>query len=81
MSTHFSAATEATRRRTRHRQAHSHQSTSWLAGPLLNKLVHWTERSRRRAAFRDLADDPHLLSDIGLTRRQAMEEADTPFWR
>jgi uncharacterized protein YjiS (DUF1127 family) len=44
-------------------------------------LLSWTERSRRRTAFRDLADDPHLLNDIGLTRREAMDEADKPFWR
>jgi len=41
-------------------------------------LLRWTERSRRRTAFRDLADDPHLLNDIGFTRREAMEEADEP---
>ena len=24
---------------------------------------------------------PHLLEDIGVTREQALEEADKPFWR
>jgi len=38
-------------------------------------------RQRQRAALRDLADDPHLLNDLGLTRQQALEEADKPFWR
>jgi len=47
----------------------------------LDKLLHWSERSRRRAAFRDLADDPHLLDDIGLTKQQAMDEVDKSFWR
>jgi uncharacterized protein YjiS (DUF1127 family) len=38
-------------------------------------------RQRQRAALRELADDPHRLSDLGLTRQQALEEADKPFWR
>jgi uncharacterized protein YjiS (DUF1127 family) len=38
-------------------------------------------RQRQRQALRDLADDPHLLKDLGLTRQQALEEADKPFWR
>ena len=37
-------------------------------------------RHRQRKALRDLADDPHLLSDIGMTREQALQEADKPFW-
>jgi uncharacterized protein YjiS (DUF1127 family) len=47
----------------------------------LNKVSRWSGRSRRRAAFRDLADDPHLLDDIGLTRQEAMDEANKPFWQ
>jgi uncharacterized protein YjiS (DUF1127 family) len=38
-------------------------------------------RQRQRAALRDLAEDQHLLDDLGLTRQQALEEADKPFWR
>jgi uncharacterized protein YjiS (DUF1127 family) len=38
-------------------------------------------RQRQRAALRELADDPHRLDDLGLTRQQALEEADKPFWR
>jgi uncharacterized protein YjiS (DUF1127 family) len=30
--------------------------------------------------LRDLADDPHLLRDIGVTREQALEEAGKPLW-
>jgi len=37
-------------------------------------------RHRQRAALRELADDPHLLKDIGLTRQQALDEAAKPFW-
>jgi uncharacterized protein YjiS (DUF1127 family) len=38
-------------------------------------------RQRQRTALRELADDPHRLNDLGLTRQQALEEADKPFWR
>ena len=37
-------------------------------------------RHRQRAALRDLVDDPHLLEDIGVTREQALEEAERPAW-
>jgi len=47
----------------------------------LNELPHWSERSRQRAALRNLADDQHLLDDLGLTRQQLMDEANKPFWR
>lgn len=79
MSTYFGDASSSTERCHRSQPARQHQSNSWLR--LFNKLRRWTERSRRRTAFRDLADDPHLLNDIGFTRREAMEEADKPFWR
>jgi uncharacterized protein YjiS (DUF1127 family) len=36
-------------------------------------------RRRQRKALRDLADDPHLLADIGISREQALEEANRPF--
>jgi uncharacterized protein YjiS (DUF1127 family) len=36
---------------------------------------------QQRARLRDLADDPHMLRDLGLTRQQALDEADKPFWR
>jgi uncharacterized protein YjiS (DUF1127 family) len=41
----------------------------------------WTERRRQRIALRELADDKHFLSDLGLTREQALDEAAKPFWR
>ncbi len=40
----------------------------------------WSRR-RQRQALRELVDDPHRLNDLGLTRQQALEEADKPFWR
>lgn len=36
-------------------------------------------RHRERGALRDLADDPHLLNDIGVTREEALAEAARPF--
>ena len=41
----------------------------------------WAERRRQRTALRDLAEDTHLLDDLGLTREQALREAAKPFWR
>jgi uncharacterized protein YjiS (DUF1127 family) len=32
-------------------------------------------RHNQRKLLRDLADDPHLLADIGVTREEALEEA------
>ena len=78
MSNYFGGAGHYTQRRCLSPQACHSQSNSWWR--LLDKLLRWTERSRRRAAFRNLADDRHLLDDIGLTRQEAMDEADKPFW-
>ena len=41
----------------------------------------WMARRRQRDALADLAEDKHLLADIGLTREQALREAGKPFWR
>jgi uncharacterized protein YjiS (DUF1127 family) len=30
--------------------------------------------------LRDLADDPHLLADIGVTREEALKEAERLVW-
>jgi uncharacterized protein YjiS (DUF1127 family) len=42
----------------------------------------WSLLDRRfqRMALREIADDPHLLRDLGLTREQALHEASKPFW-
>ena len=58
--------------------AHDHQSNSWRT--LLEKWRVWDERRRQRAALRDIADDPYLLHDLGLTREEALDEANKPFW-
>jgi uncharacterized protein YjiS (DUF1127 family) len=41
--------------------------------------LRWARHSQRRV-LRDLADDPYLLRDIGVTREQALEEAGKPLW-
>lgn len=41
----------------------------------------WLGRRDQRVALREIANDPHLLNDLGLTREQALREADKPFWR
>jgi uncharacterized protein YjiS (DUF1127 family) len=55
-----------------------HQTGSWRK--LLDKWLAHSELIHQRAALRDLADDPHLLADLGLTREQAIEQGTTPFW-
>ena len=37
--------------------------------------LRWARHSQREV-LRDLADNPHLLADIGVTREQALQEAD-----
>ncbi|MBR0696981.1 DUF1127 domain-containing protein [Bradyrhizobium lablabi] len=41
----------------------------------------WLDRPLQRIALREIADDPHLLSDLGLTREEALREAARSFWR
>jgi uncharacterized protein YjiS (DUF1127 family) len=44
-------------------------------------IMAWIIRSSQRKALRELADDGRLLSDVGLTREQALREGGKPFWR
>ena len=54
-------------------------------GPIL--AIAWRTVRRQfagrnqREALRAIADDPHLLRDLGLTREQALDEAEKPFWQ
>jgi uncharacterized protein YjiS (DUF1127 family) len=41
----------------------------------------WCARSAERRALRELAKNPRLLNDIGLSREQALREAEKLFWR
>lgn len=56
-----------------------HQSNSWLR-PIQTWFA-WSERMDQRASLREIADDPHTLGDLGLTREEALEHANRPFWR
>jgi uncharacterized protein YjiS (DUF1127 family) len=50
---------------------------------LQGAIATWRERTRfRRELERMSRDNPHLIDDIGLTRRQVEEEiAKLPFWQ
>jgi uncharacterized protein YjiS (DUF1127 family) len=62
--------------------ARSHQSNSGPARAIQwRRWFDWSERRRQRIALRELADDQHVLNDLGLTREQALDEAAKPFWR
>jgi len=51
-------------------------------GTLCNILATWEDRKRFRLELARLANDnPHLIADIGLTRRQVEAEIAKPFWR
>jgi len=41
----------------------------------------WFDRQDERIALREIADDQHLLNDLGLTRDEALREAAKSFWR
>lgn len=45
-------------------------------------MAAWDERIRMRWRLEQMAkDDPHLIDDIGLTRRQVEAEVAKPFWQ
>lgn len=45
-------------------------------------LARWRRRARQRGLFvRLLETSPHLIDDLGLDRRDVVEEAQKPFWR
>ena len=76
------------RRRSFHDAAASSLSRSktWLrrllAGARLT-IARWLARSRQRRALREIAErnDFYLLKDIGVSREEALREANKPFWR
>ncbi|WP_210243909.1 DUF1127 domain-containing protein [Bradyrhizobium guangdongense] len=60
----------------------SHQSGSGPSAAVRRPAWwNWLDRPFQRMALRDIADNPHLLRDIGLTRDEALREAEKPFWR
>jgi uncharacterized protein YjiS (DUF1127 family) len=59
-----------------------HQTKSGPPRTSMRRLIQrWAERRAQRQALLALADEKHLLNDIGLTRTQAVREAAKPFWR
>lgn len=56
----------------------NNQSSGLVAA--LRTLSAWMERSQQRRALGELAQDEHMLADIGLTWEQALGEAAKPFW-
>ncbi|WP_407179172.1 hypothetical protein [Bradyrhizobium sp. STM 3562] len=55
-----------------------HQRNSWRLR--LAKWLSCSERMHQRADLRAIADDPHLLADLGITRDEALEQGNAPFW-
>jgi uncharacterized protein YjiS (DUF1127 family) len=52
---------------------------SGLFGTILKTLAVWHQRRRARNGLARL--DRHMLSDIGLTPGEALNEHSKPFWR
>lgn len=46
---------------------------------LFDGLATWTERRRQRRSLERMPD--HMLADIGLSRADAEQETEKPFWR
>ena len=62
--------------------AQLHQSSSGTSGAFRQPAWwQWLDRPMQRIALREIANDPHLLRDIGLTRDEVLREAAKPFWR
>jgi uncharacterized protein YjiS (DUF1127 family) len=78
MSTLFADDNSLSRVRRKTADDH-HQSNSWLG--LLDRWLLRGEVMHQRAALREIADDPHMLNDLGLTREEALEHAYRPLWR
>jgi uncharacterized protein YjiS (DUF1127 family) len=49
-----------------------------LAEQAITTLLRWQELAKQRRALMRL--DDHMLKDIGLSRADAMREAERPFW-
>jgi uncharacterized protein YjiS (DUF1127 family) len=58
------------------------QISGFIAGTR-STVGRWFARSRQRRALREIAErnDFHLLKDIGVSREEALREADKAFWR
>lgn len=48
----------------------------------LTRIINlWHERSKQRRQLLELADDPDLLKDLGLSNYDLQHEGRKPFWR
>jgi uncharacterized protein YjiS (DUF1127 family) len=57
-------------------------ASSSSVGGWLRTLGFWIDRSRQRSQLGELAElNSYLLKDIGVSREEAMREAEKPFWR
>ena len=82
MSTAFSVTSLSPRQASFLPAAGLHQKNSWRPLAAAWRLLQrWAERRAQRHALRELADQKHLLADIGLTRAQVVREAARPFWQ
>jgi uncharacterized protein YjiS (DUF1127 family) len=82
MSTAFSQAATLPASRQARPAATLHQSNSWreFASPW-RVIQLWAQRRAQRHALLELADQKHLLEDIGVTRAEVVREAAKPFWQ
>jgi uncharacterized protein YjiS (DUF1127 family) len=62
-------------------RSHSKPRLSRLIAGVHSTVGRWFARSRQRRALREIANDFHLLKDIGVSQEEAFREADKPFWR
>ena len=61
----------------RQQSASSSSIDAWL-----RTLGLWIDRSRQRRQLGELAElNDYLLKDIGVSREEALREAEKPFWR
>jgi uncharacterized protein YjiS (DUF1127 family) len=82
MSTAFSVTSLSPRQAPLLPAAGLHQKNSWRSVATPRWLLQrWAERRAQRHALLELADQKHLLADIGLTRTQVVREAARPFWQ
>lgn len=52
---------------------------SRVAMEVAQLVARWSHRASSRKALASL--DAYMLKDIGLTREEALQEAEKPFWR
>ena len=56
------------------------ETPPFFAAPFRTVVI-WSVRRALRRGLRELAQEPRLLNDIGLSREQVLHEAAKPFWR